>query len=185
MEEMKNEKLERITERIQEGVELAGYTTIVLVFLVLCLMAFVAPAIDAKTEGRVNEAKADIKYNVAAMANVDIKDLHFRREGGQYYVSSGDTEIIVTDQKVQKIIDGAGITSDDMIGFPRDVVVYSISIGVSLVFLAIAIALRHRNNRRLLIWTSAVEMATLMTMTDTRRVLHGASPTDDFFNPKS
>ncbi len=67
----------------------------------------------------------------------------------------------------------------------RDVVVFSISIGVSLVFLVIAIALRHRNNRRLLIWTSAVEMATLMTMTDTRRVLHGASPTDDFFHPES
>ena len=169
------EKKSKVVEAMQEWVELIGYTQIVLCFLALCLMATLAPAIDAKTAARIDDARAGIKQNVAAMANVAVKDIHFRHEGDEYYVSSGGTEIAVMNQKVRKIIDGAGVPSDESASVPRDFVVFSISLGGALIFLVCAIVIRHRENRVSRakgMMGAVVEMALIMTRNDMRRVHH-------------
>lgn len=172
---MEEEKKSKVVEAMQEWIELIGYTLIMFCFLVLCLMSTIAPAIDTKTTARIDDARAGIKQNVATMADVAVKDIHFRHVGDEYYVSSGGTEIAVMDQKVRKIIDGAGVSSDESASAPRDFVVYSISLGGALIFLVCAIVIKRREkrvSRAKGMMGAVVEMAMIMTRNDMRRVHH-------------
>ena len=141
-----NEVVERFTEAAQGWIEVFGYTVIAFVFLAVSLTAFVAPIIDDKTAEKINSARIGIKHNVAIAANADVEDIHYRRDGEQYFVSVGENEVLVTDQKVQKIIVGSGVKNDAMVDVPGQVVVYSFAAAGTIFFCVIVLANKRKES---------------------------------------
>ena len=165
VEKANEEAIDRFVESAQDWIEVFGYTVMVFVFFAVSLTAFVAPIIDDKTAEKINSARIGIKHNVAIAANANVEDIHYRRDGEQYFVSVRENEVLVTDQKVQKIIVDSGVKNDAMVDVPGRVVVYSFAGAGTILFFVIALAKKRKESSGNTTIAGRVTMGSVVKMT--------------------
>lgn len=165
VEKANEEAIDRFVESAQDWIEVFGYTVMAFVFLVVSLTAFVAPIIDDKTAEKINSARIDIKHNVAIAANANVEDIHYRRDGEQYFVSVGENEVLVTDRKVQKIIVDSGVKNDAMVDVPGQVVVYSFAGAGTILFFVIVLAKKRKESSGNTTIAGRITMGSVVKMT--------------------